>query len=569
MNTRVQELLGVLYDGPIVETTAQRIEARLQHTTIPSTRSEAWSASDVLLITYADSIQGEGESPIRSLGRFLNDWLPGLMAQVHLLPFFPYTSDDGFAVADYRQLGPGLGGWDDVKALSEDHELMFDLVINHASSAHPFFQDFLNDSPPGHRYFLTAAEGVDVSGVTRPRASPLLQTFDTAKGPQQVWCTFSRDQVDWDFSNPDVLLEFIDVFVGYIECGSTWIRMDAIAYLWKEVGTDCVHRPQTHAVVKLFRAIADALSSDIKILTETNVPLAENLRYFGHGDEAHIIYNFSLPPLLVHALVTGNGRHLSQWCASLPTPPPGCTFLNFTASHDGIGIRPAEGILSDAQIGELTGCIERFGGRVSHRQRPDGSLSPYEANIALFDALKGTVAGEDRWQVERFVLSQGLMMAMAGVPALYYNSLLAAPNHLAGMAETGRNRTINRKKWTTDEVDARLADEDGPARRVLTELRTMLSARRDLPAFHPEADQQCLPVDDRLFVLIRSSGAADSRVLCLFNLTDQSVQVDKSALALQAKQPIRERYVNGEVVDQGGALELSPYAMAWFEMTSA
>ena len=566
MTTRFVELLSILYDAPVAEATGRAIEDRLKRASVPSKRPEAWHASDVIFITYADAIQAEGESPLRTLHRFLQQRLSGLIAQVHLLPFFPYTSDDGFAVSDYRELAAGLGTWEDIRALSEDHELMFDLVINHASSAHPLFQDFLSDRPPGNRYFLTASADQDVSGVTRPRASPLLQTFETAKGPQQVWCTFSRDQVDWDFTNPDVLLEFVDLFVGYMERGATWVRMDAIAYLWKELGTDCVHRPQTHAVVKLFRLIAHTLSSDIKILTETNVPLPENLRYFGNGDEAHIIYNFSLPPILVHALVTGSGACLTDWCRSLPAAPEGCTYLNFTASHDGIGIRPAEGILTEPQIRELTDCIQDFGGRINQRQRPDGTLGPYEANIALFDALKGTVAGEDGWQVERFLLSQGLMMALAGVPAIYYNSVLAAPNNLEGMAETGRNRTINRRKWTQGEVADRLAEADGTPHRVLSGLQQMLGARIQISAFHPEAPQQCVIADDRVFVLLRTCPTSAQQILCLFNLTKEPVELDKSALRLDADVAITERYVRGDVNNTQRTVSLSPYAMGWLEL---
>ena len=246
---RLHELLDGVYTADAAEDLTRRIAARLDGATARANNGPAWSAADVVLITYADAISNEGEAPLRSLRTFLSTHLDGLIGQVHLLPFFPFTSDDGFAVSDYRRVDPKHGVWADVRALSEDVDLVFDLVINHASSAHRLFQDFLENTSPGHQFFMTADPSVDVSGVTRPRATRLLQEYETRDGPRHVWCTFSRDQVDWDFSNPKVLYEFVDVVVEYIEHGASWLRVDAIAYLWKELGTSCVHLPQTHAIV--------------------------------------------------------------------------------------------------------------------------------------------------------------------------------------------------------------------------------------------------------------------------------------------------------------------------------
>ena len=565
LKTEIRRLLGVLYDAPVVDKLEATIAARLANSPKRGSRGDAWRASDIVLITYADAIRGEGETPLRSLRRFLRQHLEGLISQVHLLPFFPFTSDDGFAVSDYLTVDPTHGDWDDIAALSEDAELVFDLVINHASSAHAHFQGFLADEAPGRDYFLTAELDQDLSAVTRPRATPLLQTYETSRGPRHVWCTFSRDQVDWDFSNPDVLLMFIDILVTYLERGASWVRLDAIAYLYKDVATACVHLPQTHAVVKLLRVITEELAPDFKILTETNVPLVENLSYFGDGDEAHIVYNFSLPPMLTHALLTAKGDHLTRWCQSLPALPKGCTYLNFTASHDGIGLRPLEGLLDADEVDELLRCVLAFDGRLTERCRPDGSLSPYEANISLFDALKGTVHGEDAWQVERFLVSQAVMLALAGVPALYYNSVLATPNNSDGLRATGRNRTINRKKWTMAEIDARLAAEEGAPHLVLSGLREMIAVRRGQPAFHPEAPQVCLACDSRAFVLLRGSEELGQRLICLFNLSPVEVTLDRSALELPSGRPLVSCFTQGEVTAKGGALVCSPYAIAWFE----
>jgi len=117
-------------------------------------------------------------------------------------------------------------------------------------------------------------------------------------------------------------------------------RLDAVAFLWKELGTNCLHLPETHELVKLFRDVCEIVAPRAIILTETNVPHAENVSYFGQGDEAHMVYQFSLPPLLLHAFITGNGQYLTHWASGLEPPPAGCTFFNFTASHDGVGVRP-------------------------------------------------------------------------------------------------------------------------------------------------------------------------------------------------------------------------------------
>ncbi len=566
MNEVLAGLLADLYPSLDAVALHARIRDRLKGIEPRSGRGHLWSESDVAMIAYADSVQAVGTSPLQSLTRLLNGHFRDVVSHVHLLPFFPFTSDDGFAVSDYRSVDPSNGDWADVEALSQEVDLIFDLVINHASSKHHHFQEFLNDQSPGNAYFKTASESTDVSSVTRPRASPLLQRFETDCGDRWVWCTFSRDQVDWDFANPDVLYECIDVFVSYIERGASWMRIDAIAYLWKELGTPCVHLAETHVVVKILRVVAEMLDPEFKILTETNVPLQENLSYFGDGDEAHIVYNFSLPPLLLHALLTENARELTAWCQSLPNLPDGCTFLNFVASHDGIGLRPAEGILSPDQMEELVDGVVAFGGRLTHRAHPDGSLSPYEANISLFDACRGTVEGPDEWRVARFLVSQGIMVAMAGVPALYYNSLLAAPNDMDGLQRTQRNRSINRKKWSAQEVEERFEDSSSDASAVLRSIRQMLVYRRAQPAFHPEASQQCLSVGSEVFVLHRTSRCKQQEVVCIFNLTTTHIEVPWGRLETVQGRAAVVRFIQGSMEHSSAGVTLSPCAMAWFEI---
>ncbi|MEJ2115147.1 MAG: alpha-amylase family glycosyl hydrolase [Gammaproteobacteria bacterium] len=302
--------------------------------------NQEWDESDIYLITYGNSILSNPQKPLQVLYQFLKKYMEGVVSAVHVLPFFPHSSDDGFAVVDYQQVDPELGDWNDIKRIAQQFDLMSDLVINHISSKSMWFQQYLNDEKPGCEYFIEVAEADDITNVVRPRASDLVQTIDSPNGEKNVWCTFSADQVDLKFSNPDVLLEFISILRFYIEKGVRTIRLDAIAFLWKELGTTCINLPQKHEIIRVFRLIIERYFPRVVFVTETNIPNIENLKYFGNSNEAHIIYNFTLPPLLLNAMWEGNSDYLVRWSMSLPPAPQDCTYLNFTASHDGIGLRP-------------------------------------------------------------------------------------------------------------------------------------------------------------------------------------------------------------------------------------
>ncbi|NND69318.1 MAG: alpha-amylase, partial [Halioglobus sp.] len=347
-----------------------------------------WSQRDALVITYGDSLLRAGEKPLHTLKRFLDDYTEGLLSGVHILPFYPWSSDDGFAVLDYSSVNEALGEWRDINAIASDYDLMADLVINHCSGRSLWFQNFLRDEEPGRGYFFTASPADDLSAVVRPRTSPLLRAVDTALGEQHVWCTFGHDQVDLDFRNPEVLCQFTSILRHYLDNGVRVIRLDAIAFLWKELGSTCLNLPQTHEVVRLLRTLVEHARADALLITETNIPNRENLSYFGNANEAHCVYNFSLPPLLVNTLVTGDCSHLKNWMMSMPPAQGGTCYFNFIASHDGIGLRPAEGLLSEEELQALIHTMQVFGGHVSYRALEDGRDKPYEINIALFDALR-------------------------------------------------------------------------------------------------------------------------------------------------------------------------------------
>lgn len=523
-----------------------------------------WSQQDVLLITYGDSLRERGKKPLQILQNFLHEKLQYVFTAVHILPFFPYSSDDGFAVKDYLEVNPELGTWADINNIADDFRLMADLVINHCSSQHQWFKNFQYVKDPGKDYFIEAHPHYDLSNVVRPRSSPLLRPLETADGNKFVWCTFSDDQIDFDFSNSEVLLEFLRIVARYLEAGIQWLRLDAVAYLWKEIGTNCIHLPQTHELIKLIRLITEYKNPFALLITETNVPHSENLSYFGNYNEAHIIYNFTLPPLLLHALMSGSSTYLKKWMMSMPPPPTGCCYLNFTASHDGIGLRPAEGVLTEQELQTLLETMKTFGGRIStRRNNKTGEESPYEINISLFDAMKGTFKGTDQWQIERFICSQIIMMSVEGIPAFYIHSMLATPNNFDTLEATHQNRAINRYHWDNREINRLLSKPDTPHYRVFTELCRLIKVRRRQPAFHPNATQFTLQVKPELFGFWRQSIKRDQSIFCINNLSDQPQELELSDMNLISIDKWCDLISGTNLPDIYGTITLKPYQCVW------
>ncbi|QDV24784.1 sugar phosphorylase [Aureliella helgolandensis] len=529
----------------------------------PLPQHQLWSQEDCLLITYGDSILDEPTKPLETLHQFLDQFVKDSASAIHVLPFCPFSSDDGFAVIDYTRVDPKLGDWSQISRLAGRYRLMADLVINHVSSQSQWFQNYCNGVEPGASYFIEAQEGDDLSSVVRPRASPLLRPTQTAGGLKHVWCTFSHDQVDLDFRNPQVLLEFLKIIRLYLEQGVSILRLDAVGFLWKEPGTSCMHLPQTHEIVKLIRTVVDAFAPGTLLITETNVPNHENLTYFGNRNEAHVIYNFSLAPLLVHALLTGKTEYLKRWLMSMPPAPAGCTYLNFTASHDGIGMRPAEGLLSDEEQLQLVETVRRFGGRVSTRRTGDGGERVYELNVALFDALQGTVEGKDPWQVERFLCSQTVMMGLEGIPAFYIHSLLATPNDQQGVATTHHNRSINRHKWNWRVLENQLNDDESVRGRVFRELTRRLQLRRRHTPFHPNSTQFTLQLSEPFFAYWRQSTDRSQSIFCVYNMTDVPQELRMSDLNLISTDSWYDAISGCQLEDQNSVLTVTPYQSLW------
>ena len=524
LRAQAMPLLELLYPGRGVEV-ADRLLALLAGRTGPG--RAGLSEQTTYLITYGDAIRRPGETPLHTLSEVLREHVGDVVSDVHLLPIYPWTSDDGFAVVDHRAVNPSLGTWEDVAALAGDHGLMFDFVANHVSAASDWFTGWLAGEPAYDGFFVSRDSDFDVSRVVRPRVTPLFHDYPRPDGTTaQAWTTFGPDQLDVNVAEPDVLLELTDVLVGYLERGASAIRLDAIGFLWKESGTTSLHLQQTHAVVKLWRAVVDAVAPGTQLLTETNVPHAENISYFGDGhDEAHLVYQFALPPLVLHSFVSGSTATLGRWAAGIGPVSATATWFNFLASHDGIGLRPTEGILDDAERAALVDRTLAHGGRVSMAARPGGVETVYELNINYLEALATPEeARDDAVVAAKALAAHSILLAFVGVPAVYYHSLFGSrPDH-DGMRSTGINRRINRAILDADRLVDELHHE--PRRKaVFTGLAALLETRRSCPAFAPSSPQLVEPHDDRVFVVRRGAGTPHELV-CATNVTSEVVVID-------------------------------------------
>ncbi|HEX5218855.1 MAG TPA: sugar phosphorylase [Verrucomicrobiae bacterium] len=531
MNYKILQYLATLYGRDVavgvVDKLAKLMSAEAAHRTEPGA-AYTLSERDALLITYADQLTEPERAPLHTLADFCREHLREAISGIHILPFYPWSSDDGFSVKDFVAVEPTYGTWDDIARFRPGFDLMFDAVFNHMSAQSDWFQSFLNERDAAFRDFFVTVEGEpDLSQVVRPRALPLLTEFQSPLSFKKVWTTFSADQVDLNFKNPDVLLATIKVLLFYVRHGARFIRLDAIAYLWKEIGTTCIHLPQTHTVIQLFRAVLDEVAPEVMLITETNVPHRDNICYFGDGtNEAQLVYNFSLPPLTLHSIRTGDATMLTRWAQSLSLPSARVTWFNFLASHDGIGVNPARGILTDAEITALIEHVTSHGGFISYKSMPDGSQVPYEMNINYLDALSKPAANEPvELAARKFLTAQAIMLSLQGVPGIYFHSLFGSRGDRPAVEQTGIKRRINREKLKCEQLRRELRDATSLRSRVFTGFCELLSKRRAHQAFAPVAPQQILELDPRVFAVLRQSRDGADRVLCLHNVSNQTVEM--------------------------------------------
>ena len=520
-------------------------------------RKRNWDEQDVVLITYADQFQKSNDNALPVFTRFYNRWLAHSFSHVHLLPFYPWSSDDGFSVVDYHRVAPETGGWGDVAELKKSTNLMFDFVCNHMSAKSEWFKRYLNQEPGFEDFFIAVDPETDLSAVTRPRALPLLTPFTMADGRvRHLWTTFSDDQIDLNFASPQVLIAMVDVLLHYLAEGADYIRLDAVGFMWKIPGTPCIHLEQTHRLIQLFRAIAEEVAPGTVIITETNVPHKDNISYFGDGtNEAQMVYQFSLPPLVLHSVHSHNVEALCQWAQQLALPCTETTWFNFLASHDGIGLNPVRGIIPESDILTLVEKLQHEGALVNWKNNPDGTRSPYEINVTYLDALSSQ-SSTDSERLARFLLAHAVLLSFPGVPAIYIQSIIGSRNDYDNVEHLGYNRAINRRKYQEGDIDTQLEDNKTLRHHCYQALTNMIAIRRQQKAFHPDSQAFYDAVNQHVLRIIRVADNGE-RITALFNFQEHAQTISSGILS-------GTELITGTSVN-GNSVTLSPWQVMWIK----
>ncbi|QCQ12711.1 alpha-amylase family glycosyl hydrolase [Enterococcus avium] len=553
----IEEIISAIYPHQdeamfLKEAISERIKGYKNKNIRP--RKGQWDQDDVFLITYGDQFYEDGETKLTTFNKMYQQFFSDTFPIVHFLPFFPYSSDDGFSVIDYEQVNPEIGDWADVQVMNRNARLMFDFVCNHMSAKSNWFQGYLNNRTSYKDFFIESDPSIDLSMVTRPRTSPLLSEFVDLDGKiRNIWTTFSDDQVDLNFANPKVLLRMIDVLLFYVDQGADFIRLDAVGFLWKKAGTSSIHLPETHKIIQLFRSIVEEVAPGTILITETNMPHQDNISYFGDGtNEAQMVYQFPLPPLVLHAIRTGNTSYLQKWANEIYLPTEEVSFFNFLASHDGIGLNPIRGIIDETEILDLVASIEKEGALVNYKQNPDCSFSPYEINTTYIDALSNQ-SDEDELRLKRFMVAHSILLTIIGIPAVYVQSILGGRNYYEGVEKTGANRTINRQKYKASEICDSLLKSGSFRNQVYRELQELIQLRRSEEAFHPNCAMRVLETNHATFGIVR-----DEKVYVLHNMSDQAQTISLDAGTYINLLTKKECDIQQEVI-------LEPYQFVWLE----
>lgn len=559
VNAKIKKLINHIYGESFSDAHLDVLLSKLEQAAIDITekRKSGWDEKDVVLITYADQFSAKGEKALPVFTRFYNEWLARTFSHVHLLPFYPWSSDDGFSVIDYHSVAPETGSWQDVVELKQSASLMFDFVCNHMSAKSEWFANYLAQKPGFDDFFISVDPETDLSAVTRPRALPLLTPFKLHDGSvRHLWTTFSDDQIDLNFASPQVLIAMVDVLLHYLAEGARYIRLDAVGFMWKIPGTSCIHLEQTHCLIQLFRAITDAVAPGTVIITETNVPHKDNISYFGDGEnEAQMVYQFSLPPLVLHAVHRQDVKALCQWAGSLALPSTKTTWFNFLASHDGIGLNPLRGILPESEILSLVEKLQQEGALVNWKNNPDGTRSPYEINVTYLDALSSQDSPDDE-RIARFILAHAVLLSFPGVPAVYIQSILGSRNDYEGVERLGYNRAINRKKYTAGQVDLELNNKQSIRHKIYSRLSELIAIRRGERAFHPDAQAMFESLDEQILKIVRVAENGE-RITALFNFSHNVHTVYEEALS-------GVELLSGQAID-GTELTLNPWQVMWIK----
>ena len=512
-----------------------------------------------VLICYGDSLlNGNKEKTLKIFRKFYKKKLEKFFEVIHFLPFYPSSSDSGFSVKDHYRVDKKLGDWSDINRQSKKTNIMADIVINHASSKGLWFKNFLRNKSPGKEYFLTVSKKFNISKVIRPRENKLLKRIGIFKKNNLLWRTFSEDQIDLNFKNPKVILRFIKIIINLANNGVTIFRLDAIAYLWKRSGSKCVNLKETHEIIRLIRIVCNSLKSKPIIITETNLPEKENLSYLGvNNNESHWIYNFSLPPLLVYSFLFEDSTYLNKWSKNLPTTKIGNNYLNFIASHDGIGMRPVEGYLNKDRLSKFFKRLKKNGGQLSYRKIQGSSKKVYEANITLFNAFQKTdYDRKGRYFLERYISAHAIMIGFEGIPAIYFNSIFGTSNDEHKYIISGNKRDLNRYKWNKNRLENLLKNKTSKESIYYQRIMNLIFIKKQNKAFHPNAKRENFNLGKKIFCFKRTS--LDKKQI-IYNITNLSSKYQ--ILNLNNKFKKFKNLLGRSKISYG--LKLKPYETLW------
>jgi sucrose phosphorylase len=436
--------------------------------------------NQVQLITYVDRLGGGGFAELRSL---LNGPLAGLFGGLHVLPFFhPIDgADAGFDPIDHTQVDPRLGAWSDVKALGGELELMGDVIVNHVSSESPQFRDFVaHGAQSPHQGLFLSFEGVfpagaterDLTAIYRPRPGLPFTVVALAGGERRVmWTTFTPQQIDIDVRHPDGQAYLHSILAKFAASGIRSVRLDAVGYAIKKAGASCFMMPETFTFIDEFAAVARGLG--IEVLVEIHSYYRKQIEIAAVVDW---VYDFALPPLVLHAFAFGTAERLRHWIEIRPR-----NALTVLDTHDGIGVidigadssaraqRP--GLVPDAELDRLVEVIHERSGGASRRATgaAASNLDLYQVNCTFYEAL-----GRDDGQ---YLLARAIQFFLPGIPQVYYVGLLAGTNDLDLLERTRVGRDINRHYYTPAEIERALQQP------VVQDLCDLIRLRNTYPAF--------------------------------------------------------------------------------------
>ena len=511
----------------------------------------AFSEKDVVLICYPDHVQEGGNPKLATLRKFLGEFGQEF-SHVHVLPHYPEAGDEGFSVMDHFSVREDLGTWKDVRDLAQDYSLMLDLVLNHMSDKSGWFQRFLAGDKEVKDFFIAYDKEPDLSSVFRPRTDPLLKPYRFGDESEKlVWSTFPLNQVDINYGNPKVLVEMARALLHYVENGAKAVRLDAIAYAWKKLGTSCFNLKESHTIVEVFREVLREAAPDVWVITETVIDHEENMSYLGK-EKAHLAYHFVLEPLLYLTFLKGNSERMARYLREMPVPDGKDTaLLNLSVSHDGIHAVPAKGILNEEDFKLLEKDCKGKGCGVMYRTAPGKEPEHYEFNTCCLDAIG---------RPDAFLASQAIKLALPGIPLVYFNNYFGCRNWLEGIEKVGYPRAANRERFDYGTLSKRLRKEDSESGFIHRNYSSMLKKRTSEPLFSPSAGFEALDLGPDVVGFTRSRNGRN--LMVLVNVTDNETraEIPKGTLGERARD-----ILTGEEFDAAKPVSLGPHEYLWLK----